>query len=262
MSTTATEATEVYVSCEKFCGARITLAGDAGAVQHFEGCGATADDLKALDDALTAKRIHVAAAAEAEELDEELPADETPAAKFVCKCKEPFETWELLGAHQTATGHEGCATDENDALDDDALEEREQAETVDGVAAKIKHGTAPKGPKIEKVDYSHLWRDPLVSHTDIISLQRKIDDGEFTIGGIAAGKACIGKTTAVDPSDGATVEVGCPHKCFARKVRKNECDLEHTHSETLEQVCLIHAISSWGGDVPPAGNGPLFGPNA
>jgi hypothetical protein len=261
MSTTAETANDTHVSCDQFCGMRITMTGEAGAAQHAENCGANADDLKALDDALIAKRVHSAATAAVEpdeELDEALP-DDAPPAKFICKCDTPFDTWQELGDHQTETGHVGMWAEPNDALDDDALSERE--DTVDGTSAKIKHDK-PKGQKIEKVDYSHLWRNPNLDIDMVLDLQQRIDDGELTMGGIAAGKACIGKGSFTDPNDGSTVEVGCPHKCFARTVRKNECSLEHTHSETLEQVCLIHAITAWGAEIPPAGNGPLFGADA
>lgn len=259
-----TTASAVHVVCDAYCGLPISETGEAGKAQHATDCGAKEADLKALDDELSAKRIQGAIPADEadEELNAALPADDAPAATFRCSCGEPFPDWPELGQHQTGTGHSGMWTEPNDALDDEALEERENSETVDGNAAKIKHNTAPKGQKIEKVDYSHLWRDPVVDVGMVIDLQQRIDDGELTMGGIAAGKACIGKASFVDQSDGSTVEVGCPHKCFARTVRKNECSLEHTHSETLEQVCLFHAITAWGGEIPPAGNGPLFGAGA
>lgn len=252
--TTVTES-EIYVSCENYCGLRISHTGESGKNQHAADCGAPLAELARLDSELAVKRIRATAAAEADtELD-----DDVPAAQFVCVCNEAFGTWEQLGDHQTATGHQGCATDESDALDDDALDERE--DTVDGTAAKIKHGGS-KGPKVgEKIDYSHLWRDPMIDSEMVYALQAKINDGTLTLGGIAAGKACIG-TMSVDPGDGSAVEVGCPNKCFARTVRKNECDLEHVHSETLEQVCLLHSITSWGAGRPLMGAGPLFGADA
>lgn len=262
MSTTT--ATDVHVTCSDFCGLPISLTGEAGKAQHATDCGATEDDLKKLDAELAAKRIHAvrdADAAEAEELDEELPADTVPPAKMRCSCGDEFPDWVPLGVHQTGTGHVGMWQEPNDALDDDALREREESQTVDGQPARISHDK-PKGQKIEKVDYSHLWRDPVILVGDVTELQRKIDDGEITLGGIAAGKACIGKATFTDQTDGSSVEVACPHKCFARTVRANECSLEHTHTETLEQVCLIHAVFSWGGEMPAAGKGPLFGEGA
>lgn len=260
--TLTTTATTIHVTCSEFCGLPISETGEAGKAQHAMNCGANEADLKALDDELSAKRIQAAVPAEEadEELNAALPADDAPAATFRCKCGESFPDWPELGQHQTGTGHSGMWTEPNDALDDEALLERENSDTVNGVVAKIDHEKPAKGQKIEKVDYSHLWRDPEIELEDVFALQDRIDDGTLTIGGIAAGKACIGKATFADPTDGSRVEVACPHKCFARTVRKNECDLEHTHQETLEQVCLIHGIVTWGGGVPAAGLGPLFPP--
>lgn len=240
-------ATEIYVTCQDFCGARITQPGPDG---HAAGCGAPKKEMKRLDAELKAKRIQATAAAA------QSPDQSEPPKPYVCSCNAGFDTWEELGAHQTETGHTGCATD--DLADDEALHERE--DTVDGEKARIDHNAAGSGQKVgEKVDYSHLWGDPFIDMDWVFALQARIDDGTLTIGGIAAGKACIGKATFTDPKDGSPVEVGCPHRCFARTVRSNECSLEHTHTETLEQVCLIHGIVSWGGLVPAAGNGPLFG---
>lgn len=260
-------ATEMHVTCQDFCGLPISRTGDAGKAQHDENCGADADYLAKLDAELGVKGVQAAAkAAVSDDADSELnaalPADDAPAAKFRCSCGDSFETWEEIGPHQTETGHVGMYVEPNDALDDDALRERENSDTVDGQQATIKHGRGPKGPKIEKVDYSHLWSDPNVDADMVYDLQEKIDDGTLMIGGIAAGKACIGKATFKDPTDGSNVEVACPHKCFARTVRANECSLEHTHTETLEQVCLIHAITAWGAEIPPAGHGPLFPPDS
>jgi hypothetical protein len=264
MTTTAAEA--VYVRCDQYCGMKITNTGDAGAAQHASDCGATPDDLTQLDNELAAKRIQSAAAAETVEDDDDTSSvensvDDTPAPSFRCSCGSTYATWEDLGGHQVFANHNGMWVEPTDAIEDDALNERE--DTVDGSKATINHSRGNKGPKAgEKVDYSHLWRDPEIDSEMVYALQAKINDGTLTIGGIAAGKACVGKATFRDPSDGSNVEVVCPNKCFARTVRKNECDLEHTHSETLEQVCLLHSITSWGAGRPLMDAGPLFGESA
>jgi hypothetical protein len=43
---------------------------------------------------------------------------------------------------------------------------------------------------------------------------------------------------------------------------RTERDLEHTHTETIDAYCLIHALMAWGAQVPVAGQGPLFGVDA
>jgi hypothetical protein len=157
MSTTTAEA--VYVRCDQFCGAKINLTGEAGAMQHLEGCGATADDLARLDAELGTKRIQSAAAASMsdepdEALDAELPVDPVPPAQFVCSCNAAFDTWPELGVHQTETQHQGMARDENSALDDEALNERE--DTVDGVNARVVHNGQSPFVEVEVTDESVL----------------------------------------------------------------------------------------------------------
>lgn len=241
---TTTASTGPYVVCEKFCG----LAIRDPEKDHDEKCGAPPEERERLKTALSAARIRAASVADGE-------------PQFVCSCDTAFETWEQLGVHQTSTGHVGCKTDDvNDETP--AGGDRVVAATVDGHDSRVHHHApnngAAAGDGEKKQDFTHLWRDPPVDLDWIFDLQNKIDDGNITVGGIAAGKACIGKMSA-KAEDGSTVEVSCPHRTFVRSVRSNTCDLEHTHTETLEQICLLHAITSWGGGIAPAGNGPLFG---
>lgn len=133
--------------------------------------------------------------------------------------------------------------------------------TVDGQNAHIHHGPDPTKPPApdKKKNVVHLWKDPTLKVAWVFAMQKQLDEDAVTLGGIAAGKACIGKSTFRDPEDGAMVEVDCPHRPMLRTVRKNECDLKHTHTETLAQACLIHSILGIGSGQPVAGLGPLFG---
>lgn len=134
--------------------------------------------------------------------------------------------------------------------------------TVDGHDAHIHHGPDPAQPppqeKKGKQDLSHLWKEPKLKTDWVFVMQAKIDKGEVVLGGIAAGKACIGKITV--EHEGAMLEVGCPHKSAVRSIRKNECSLEKKHTETLAQVCFVHAVIGLGSGEAVAGLGPLFGP--
>lgn len=136
--------------------------------------------------------------------------------------------------------------------------------TVDGKDANIHHGEDPAKPKPadkpKKKDLSHLWKEPALKIAWVFEMQAKIDRGEILLGGIMAGKACIGKMTALDHEDGATVEVSCPHKSAVRSVLKSVCSREKKHTETLAQVCFVHGIIGLGSGEPVAGLGPLFGP--
>lgn len=267
MTTTATDP-DPYVTCDQFCGAKITQTGEHGAQQHFEGCGATADDLRKLDETLAGKRIAATAAREAAsaELDEAIPADAAkpvvdpaPAATFRCSCGEVFTDWPPLGDHQTATGHVGMWTEENDALDDDALQERERT-TVDGREAHINHDR-PSGKKIgEKVDYAHLWPEPAIDLQWLFDAQRAHDERQMKVKGAAASAACPGKATV--EVDGARIEISCPHIPILVEVQSYECNREHTHQEVIESLCMIHHVLKHGGKKSVAGLGPLFPVNA
>lgn len=132
---------------------------------------------------------------------------------------------------------------------------RKRRGEVDGALANIVHN--PPARDDAKIDYSAYWQDPEIVSAEVVELQRRIDEGEITVGGVPASKACTGKQTR--DIDGGTVEIDCPHKVAFRTVLKNTCNLEHVHTETLEALCLIHTITHLGGDRPVAGAGPLFG---
>lgn len=150
MTTTSTEP-EVYITCENYCGLKITATGDEGVGQHAADCGAPEAERARLDGELKVKKIRAAATAgdegADEELDAALPPDAAPPATFRCSCGDVFPDWVPLGDHQTATGHVGMWTEPNDALDDDALRERESSTTVNGEPARIVHNSQP--PLIE-----------------------------------------------------------------------------------------------------------------
>ena len=145
-----TTATDLYVSCQKFCGAKITQTGENGRAQHVDGCGASDKDLNALDDALLLLRE---SGRDAAALDKALTPD-APAATFRCVCGETFPAWPELGQHQTLTGHQGMWQEPGDAVADDALNERE--DTVDGARATINHDTRPKLLDVPVTDDSVL----------------------------------------------------------------------------------------------------------
>ena len=119
---------------------------------------------------------------------------------------------------------------------------------VDGKRAKVR-----RGPEREQIRETPPWQDPQVQESWVHAAQKAIDEAEHVLGGMSAGKKCPGKRII----DG--IEVDCPHTSAMRMVRTNVCDLEHKHTETLMQVCLIHGILLLGVGLAPAGNGPLFG---
>ena len=96
-----------------------------------------------------------------------------------------------------------------------------------------------------------VWQDPQVEPAWVYVAQQEIDDGKIIIGGLTAGKKCIGKHMV----DGH--ELPCPHLTVMRSVEKNECDLQHKHTETIMQLCLLHWIRLLAAELPPAGLGPL-----
>jgi hypothetical protein len=211
-------AERVYVTCDEYCANRISDPN----VDHDKNCGAPLAYRNSLAKALQAKKIKAAAGSE--------PILTEGGAVLLTEDGRPLMT----EAPKTTRKRRG---------------------EVDGREANIHHDPpAEEAPPAR--DYSALWRDPHVDVAWVFALQAKIDAAEIEIGGISAGKACIGKMTADD--DGSPVEVDCTHATVLRHIRKNTCNLDHQHSETLAQVCLIHAITSWGGGIAPAGNGPLF----
>ena len=156
----------------------------------------------------------------------------------------------------------------DDESDDEDDEEKPDAQTsrrrmtVDGAEANVILG---KGGDEEedggKPDYSAYWRDPVVEVGWLHDMQERIDEGNIAIGGVPRpGRLAPASKRAT--STGALVEIDCPHRIAMRSVRKNECDLEHTHTETIDAYCLIHAVMAWGAQVPVAGQGPLFGADA
>jgi hypothetical protein len=130
---------------------------------------------------------------------------------------------------------------------------------VDAKQARHRHSPPPE-PAEPKPDYSRFWKDPESVGVDVIELQRRIDGGTILVGGVPASKACAGKQTR--EIDGTPTEIDCPHKIAFRTIRRNVCNLEHRHTETLEALCVIHTIVHLGGDQPVAGPGPLFGADA
>ena len=143
----------------------------------------------------------------------------------------------------------------NDAEPEPPKTTRKRRGEVDGQLAVIQQN--PPARDDEKIDYSSYWKDPEIVSAEVIELQRRIDEGEITVGGVPASKACTGKQTR--DIDGGTVEIDCIHRVAFRTARTNTCNLEHKHTETLEALCLIHTITHLGGDRPVAGAGPLFG---
>jgi hypothetical protein len=147
-----------------------------------------------------------------------------------------------LAAHHTKSGHQGVWT-----VVDGEEHEGEIAVEVDGKEARLR-----RGPAREEIPDKPPWRDPAILDIDVYAAQRAIDEAAVALGGMSAGKKCPGKRVI----DG--VELSCPHITAMRMVRTNTCDLEHKHTETLLQVCLIHGILKLGAGIEPAGDGPLF----
>lgn len=242
MSTTTITEKDVHVTCSEFCGLPISETGEAGKAQHAEDCGATEADLAKLDRDLGVARIHAAKnsdEAEATELDSAIPPDDAPPAKFRCSCGDSFPDWPELGDHQTATRHVGMWTEPSDAIDDDALDEREDATTVDGAAAKIKHDRKPKGEKIERVDRTF---PPIALVPGALeALQRSFDKGDFS------GEKQLKETC--DYED--TVHGVCTHIATFVKVIKTKCEAcGHSHKEVTEKRCIGHGINTWGANEP------------
>lgn len=150
-----------------------------------------------------------------------------------CSCGEQFDSQDDLGLHHAATAHSGMWL-----LDGEAEME------VDGERAKVIFD----GPEETKPP----WRDPPIPSEWVLAAQKAIDENEHQLGGLTAGKKCPG----IELIDG--VEVPCPHITAMRTVRINMCNLEHKHSETLFQLCLIHGLRYLAAGIQPAGNGPLF----
>ena len=97
-----------------------------------------------------------------------------------------------------------------------------------------------------------VWRDPQVEPEWVYVAQAEIDAGKIVIGGLSAGKKCVGKHMV----DGH--ELPCPHLTVMRSIQTNECDLQHKHTETIMQLCLIHWVRLLAAGLPPAGLGPLL----
>lgn len=172
-----------------------------------------------------------------------------------------------LKAKRIAAAASSEPANDDETLDDETLDEGEIGDDeriardveVDAQRARFRAGSSaqPEEPALGADVLAMLWTDPVVHAEWVTLLQEKIDAGGITIGGAAAGKACRAKKT-VDYK-GSAVEIACPHKPIIRSVETHECNLEHKHTETLDQVCLIHAVVAWGGERPLAGAGPLFG---
>jgi len=156
-----------------------------------------------------------------------------------CSCGEQRDSMDDLGIHQAETAHSGMW-----------MMDGETEVEVDGERAILKKGPLREqlNETFERPDY----RDPPVPNEWVLAAQKAIDENEHQLGGLTAGKKCPG----VELIDG--VEVPCPHITAMRTVRINTCNLEHKHSETLFQLCLIHGLRYLAAGLSPAGNGPLF----
>jgi hypothetical protein len=146
--------------------------------------------------------------------------------------------------------------DEFEAGADDEDDEREIE--VDGQPARLRRSRPAAAAEDQRsADAAALWRNPDLDSTWVAALQQRVNAEDLKIGGLPAGKACGGKQ--VVEIGGYPSEISCPNKVMLRTVRTNQCDLEHAHTETLEALCLVCAIASWGGGKSVAGPGPLFG---
>ena len=154
-----------------------------------------------------------------------------------CSCGEERTSQDDLAAHHTESGHSGMWLIEGGIETEIELD-------VDGNRAKVIFG----GPEETKPP----WRDPPIPSEWVLAAQKAIDENEHQLGGLTAGKKCPG----IELIDG--VEVPCPHITAMRTVRINMCNLEHKHSETLFQMCLIHGLRFLAAGIAPGGAGPLF----
>jgi hypothetical protein len=217
-----------HVTCSEFCGKPIFDA----LTDHDPSCGAPLAERKRLEGELKAVKLRAAA-------DESSDDDEI---EYQCSCDRgvPFDSEDDLRAHQAETGHVGAWTF-------NATTGKEVEIEVDGARAKLR-----TGPAREAIPDKPPWADPVVLPEYIYAAQQAIDDSAHMLGGMSAGKKCPGKRVI------SGIEIECPHITAVRTVRTNTCDLEHKHTETLMQVCLVHAILLFGAGIPVAGSGPLF----
>ena len=138
-----------YVTCERFCGAKIT---DYGRDPHNAECGISDDEIAQLDKELKAKRVLHAVeiasgtAPAGAEVPPVEPNDESEseglhepeheiASRFRCSCGDSFLSWEGLGDHHAESGHVGVWQ-----------EPGETTGTVDSQPAKIVHDPPPSLP--------------------------------------------------------------------------------------------------------------------
>jgi hypothetical protein len=154
-----------------------------------------------------------------------------------CSCGEEFDSQDDLAQHHTDTQHQGTWIAEGD---------KEIEVEVDGERAVFRRTTP-----VEPVDMPK-WQDPQIFDHWVLRAQEAIDEGKIIVGGLLAGKKCVGRQVV----DGYELE--CPHLTVMRSVVTNECDLQHKHTETIAQMCLIHWIRKLAADIEPAGMGPLL----
>jgi hypothetical protein len=170
----------------------------------------------------------------------EAAAENEEEISWRCSCGEEFDSQDDLASHHTDTQHSGMW------LIEDGTETEVEVE-VDGERAVLR-----RGPPREEIPDKPPWKDPQIPEHWIYEAQRAIDNGEIIVGGLQSGKKCVGKQVV----DG--YELDCPHLTVMRSVVTNECDLQHKHTETIAQMCLVHWVRKLAAGIEPAGLGPLL----